>query len=114
VRTDAPTARGLRDRPLGKAAILVAVLLAAFLVTKSCGSRETEISKEEAVEIARGKIDYEPDRVMTRFVPRGIKSRPNWAVSLATLRDDGRLERVTVVVVDGETGQVVETRIQTG
>ena len=111
MRTDAPTARGLRDRPLGKAAILVAVLLAAFLVTKSCGSREAEISQEEAVEIARSKIDYEPERVMTRFVPRGIKSRPSWAVSLATLDESGQIERVTVVVVDGKTGQVVEIRI---
>ena len=109
--TDAQPARGLRDRPLGKAAILLAVLLAAFLVTKSCGSRETEISQEEAVEIARAKIDYEPERVMTRFVPRGIKSRPSWAVSLATLDSDGRIERVTVVVVDGKTGQVVEIRV---
>ena len=114
MHTDAPSTPGLRDRPLGKAAILVAVLVAAFLVTKSCGSRETEISKEEAVEIARAKIDYEPDRVMTRFVPRGIHSRPNWAVSLATEGDDGRLDRVTVIVVDGETGQIVETRIQSG
>ncbi len=114
MHTDAPSARGLRDRPLGKAAILVAVLVAAFIVMQSCGSRESEISKEEAVEIARGKIEYEPDRVMTRFVPRGVHSRPNWAVSLSTLGADGSLERITVVVVDGRTGEVVETRVQGG
>lgn len=114
MRTDAPTARGLRDSPLGKAAILVAVLLVALLVARSCGSRETEISKEEAVEIARGEIDYEPDRVMTRFVPRGADSRPNWAVSLSIVGEGGRLERITVVVVDGRTGEVVETRVQRG
>jgi hypothetical protein len=114
VRTDAPTARGLRDSPLGKAAILVAVLLAALLVARSCGSRESEISKEEAVEIARAEIDYEPDRVMTRFVPRGIDSRPSWAVSLSTVGEAGALDRITVVVVDGRTGQVVETRVQRG
>jgi hypothetical protein len=44
-------------------------------------------------------------------VPRGIKSRPSWAVSLATLDESGRIERVTVVVVDGQTGQVVEIRV---
>ncbi len=112
MHTDAPTARGLRDSPLAKAAILVAVLLAALLVARSCGSRETEISKEEAVEIARAEIDYEPDRVMTRFVPRGVDSRPNWAVSLSTVGEAGTLDRITVVVVDGQSGDVVETRIQ--
>jgi hypothetical protein len=114
LRTDAPTARTLRDSPLGKAAILIAVLLAALLVARSCGSRETEVSKEEAVEIARSVVDYEPDRVMTRFVPRGADSRPNWAVSLSTVGEGGRLERITVVVVDGRTGEVVETRVQRG
>ncbi len=108
--TDAGTRRGLRDSALGKAAILIAVLLAAFLATQSCASRDTEISKEEAVEIARKEVDFQPDRVMTRFVPRGIDSRPSWAVSLSTTDAAGRLERVTVVVVDGRTGEIVEKR----
>ncbi len=51
---------------------------------------------------------------MTRFVPRGIRSRPSWAVSLATVNEVGELDRVTVIVVDGETGDVVETRVQRG
>ena len=112
--TDAPKARGLRDSPLGKAAILAVVLLAAFAVARSCGSRDTEVSKEEAAEIARREIDYEPDRVLTRFVPRGIHSRPAWAVSLSTVAASGELDRVTVVVVDGHTGRVVEIRRQRG
>ena len=86
------------------------VLALAFAATRGCASRETEVSKEEAVEIARAEIGYEPDRVMTRFVARGIESRPSWAVSLATLREDGTFERVTVVVVDGRTGDVVDVK----
>ena len=108
--TGAGTRRALRDTPLGKAALLVAVLLAAMLVARSCASRDTQVSKDEAVEIARAEVDYEPDRVMTRFVPRGIRSRPSWAVSLSTVTAAGRLDEVTVVVVDGRTGEVVEIR----
>lgn len=104
------TRRALRESAWGKAAMLVAVLAAALLASRTCASREAEISKEEAVEIARGEVDYEPDRVMTRFVPRGIKSRPNWAVSLATVDASGTMDRITVVVVDGRTGDVVEIR----
>jgi hypothetical protein len=90
------------------------VLVAAGLVAQNCGSRETEVSKEDAVVIAKREIDYEPERVLTRFVPRGFQSRPSWAVSLATLDSRGDVERVTVVVVDGVTGDVVEIRRQGG
>ena len=111
-RTSGEPRRDLRDSALGKALLLVGVLTLAFVATRSCASRDTEVSKEEAVEIARDEIDYEPDRVMTRFLPRGIQSRPSWAVSLATVAADGSLERVTVVVVDGRTGDVVDVAKQ--
>jgi len=103
-----PERRALRDRPLGKAAILVAVLVAAFLVSRSCGSSETQISKERATEIARGVIDYEPDRVQVRYLKRGFQSQGFWAVSLSTLNAVGSDDKTTVVVVDGQTGDVVE------
>jgi hypothetical protein len=111
LHTVAGRARGLRDSPLGKVALLVAVLALAYVASQSCASRETEITKEEAVEIARNEVDFEPDRVMTRFIPRGIRSRPNWAVSLSTLGAAGQLERATVIVIDGRTGDIVEKRV---
>jgi hypothetical protein len=108
--TDTGSARGLRDRPLGKVALLLAVLLLAFLASRSCASRDKEVSQDEAVEIAREEVDFEPDRVGVRFVPRGIPSQPFWAVSLSTEDTEGRLERVTVVVVDARTGEIEEIR----
>ena len=110
--TDAGSARGrsLRDRPVFRLAALLLVLLAAFLVSRSCGSRDTEISQEEAIEIARDEIDYEPNRVGVRFLPQGFQSRPSWAVSLSTENAEGELTRVTVVVVDGRTGEILEVR----
>ena len=110
--TDAGSERGrsLRDRPLFRVAVLALVLLLAFVASRSCASRDTEISQEEAVEIARDQIDYEPDRVGVRFLPQGFQSRPSWAVSLSTENAQGELTRVTVVVVDGETGEILEVR----
>ena len=110
--TNAEEARALRDRPLGRALILLAVLVAAVLVARSCASRDTEVTKEEATEIARRETDYRPERVMTRFIPRGVKSHPSWAVSLSTVDSAGELDRITVVVVDGRTGEVLEIRRQ--
>lgn len=110
--TDAGNERGrsLRDRPLFRVAALALVLLVAFLASRSCASRDTEISQDEAVEIAREEVDFEPDRVGVRFLPQGFQSRPSWAVSLSTVDDEGALTRVTVVVVDGRTGEIIEVR----
>jgi hypothetical protein len=86
--------------------MLVAVLVLAVVAAKSCASRDTEVSSDEAVEIAREEIDYAPDRVMVRFTPRGVNSRPYWAVSLSTVDAAGNLELVTVVLVNARTGDV--------
>lgn len=112
--TAAGTARGLRDRPLGKIAILVAVLLAAFLVSRSCGATETTVSKDEAIAIAKRQIDYTPDRVQIRLLKRGLQQSEFWAVSLATVNPDKSLGRVTVVVLSARTGEVNEIRANSG
>jgi hypothetical protein len=90
--------------------MLVGILLIAVVAAKTCASRDTEVSSEEATEIAREAIDFEPDQVMVRFIPQGVQSRPNWAVSLSTMAADGSLENVTVVVVNAETGDIEEIR----
>ncbi len=102
---DAGARRALRDTPLGKAAVLLAVLAAALLVARSCGSSEPRVTKEEAVEIARREIDFRPDGVQVRNAPRTLQGRRVWAVSLYTGTAE-QPERVTVVEVDAETGRV--------
>jgi hypothetical protein len=104
--------RPFRDRPLGRIAILVVVLVVALLAARTCASRDTGIDQDEAIEIARQEVDFEPERTMVRFVPRGVDSRPFWAVSLSLLGDDGNPELITVVLVDGTTGEVEEIRRQ--
>lgn len=111
--TDAPAKRPLRDSPLGKVGLLLLVLAAAFLVARTCGNTQPrEVSQDDAIEIAREQVDYEPDRVMTRVVRRGVPARSFWAVSLQTLDADGSIDRLAVVIVDGTTGEVAEIRRQ--
>jgi hypothetical protein len=102
--------RPLRDRPIVRVLVLLVVLALAFVATKSCASRDTNVDSDEAIEIARQEIDYEPERVMVRFTPRGFDSRPFWSVSLSKLDDDGRLEQVTVVLVNARTGDVEQVQ----
>jgi hypothetical protein len=97
---------GRRELPPRRTVIaLIAILLvAAFLVSRSCQKREAGIGKERAVEIAREQIDYEPQRVAVRFMRRGIPSRGYWAVSLPGTDPP----RLTTVVINASSGKVVE------
>jgi hypothetical protein len=93
---------------------VVAVLVAAFLFTRSCGADDVRISDDRAIAIARKEIDYTPDTVQVRLIRRGIQARPFWAVSLSTVGPDDRPERITVVVVDARTEAVAEVRTSRG
>jgi hypothetical protein len=104
--------RPFRDRPLGRIVILAVVLAIAFVAAKSCASRDTEVGQDEAIEIARSEVDFEPERTMVRFTPRGVDSRPFWAVSFSLLDADGQPERITVVLVNARTGEIEEIRRQ--
>jgi hypothetical protein len=105
--TDAVPRPALRDRPLGKALALLAVLVFAFFVARSCGSSQGAISKEEAIEIARAEITYEPEGIQVRNVARGIPQRRVWAVSLYVGRPT-RPEKTTLVEINTETGEVLK------
>jgi hypothetical protein len=107
--TGADPKPALRDRPLGKALAFLGVLVAAFLVARSCGSAQGEISKEEALDIAREEVAFEPAGTQIRSVPKGIPQRRVWAVSFYT-GEATAPERVTVVQVDSETGEVVDVQ----
>jgi hypothetical protein len=104
----AGTARGLRDRPIGKIAIVAAVLLAAVLVSKSCGKTEAKVTQNEAIAIAKRQVDYEPDcRPLVRLLKQGLQSHETWVVSLPKVSGPDTL-LVTLVRLDADTGAVLE------
>lgn len=89
--------------------MLAVVLVAALLVARTCGSSEPTVSQEEAIEIAKRQVDFDPREVQIRNVPRGIEGRRSWAVSLYT----GTIARpgtCRVVEVDARSGQVNQVR----
>ena len=106
--TNAGRGRGLRDRPLGRIALLVAVLTFSFLVAQTCGSSQPDVSADEAVEIARAEIDFEAPEYQIRNVPRGFERRA-WIVDLytGTPRYPGRCSQVEI---DAESGDVITVR----
>jgi hypothetical protein len=103
---DAGTRRGLRDSLAGKLVLLAAVLLLAYLVARTCGSSAPEVSQEEAIEIAKGEVDFEPNHVQIRNVPRGIEGQRSWMVSLYTgTPTDPQVCRI--VEIEANSGDVV-------
>jgi hypothetical protein len=103
--------RGLRDRPLGRVAILAAILLAAVIVARSCGETAADVPKEEAVEIAKREVDFEPTDYQIRLIKQGVQSREIWLVGLERRGTDDRLLNATSVLVDANTGEVVDVEV---
>ena len=102
---DAGIRRGLRDSPLGKVAILLAVLAAAYLVARTCGSTDPDVSQAKAIEIAKAEIDFEPRQIQVRNLPTGVEGQRAWMVSLYT-GTPSNPQVCRLVEVDAESGKV--------
>jgi hypothetical protein len=86
---------------------VAALLVAIFLVSRGCQSAGIELTKDEAIAVARTEADFKPDLEVVRLVRRGVQFKPHWAVSLSRKDAQGRRTDVIVVIVDAETGAVV-------
>jgi hypothetical protein len=91
------------------------VLLLALLAARTCASADRNISAEEAVELAREEVSFEPcpeiQCAQRRFVQRGIPPRAFWGVVFADEIDaDGEPTRVESFLVDASTGEVTKVR----
>jgi hypothetical protein len=87
---------------------MAALLAVGFLLVHVAERGGRKISKDEAVAIARTKIDFEPTGYQIRFLRRGIPPRGYWITSLYIRKQSGGYSRVTVVVIDAASGAVTE------
>jgi hypothetical protein len=105
-KTEPKPRRDLRDHPLFRVAILVALLLVAFLLTKSCARQQNAVSQDEAVAIARKEVDFEPDRYQVKYLPQGVPPVYYWGVNFQKLGSQGQVLETEVVLVNATTGEV--------
>jgi peptidase YpeB-like protein len=89
---------------------MAGLLILALVLTRGLGRTGHDVSKDDAVKIARARVDFKPDGYNIRFIRRGIPPRPFWVVSFWIRRATGGYSRITVVLVDANTGRVTEVR----
>jgi hypothetical protein len=96
---------------LGRILLLAVVLVVALLVAQTCGSANQNVSKEEAIEIAKETATFQPcaapQCVRIRYVQRGIPVRGFWLVGLTDTIDAEDESAVTMnFLIDVMTGDV--------
>jgi hypothetical protein len=84
----------------------VGVLVAAFVVSRSCQRTFVRVTEDQAVAIGQRKVDFRPEGHTIRLVQRGVPPRRYWAVSYWIRKPGGDYRKVTVVLVDANTGKV--------
>lgn len=93
-----------------KAFIALGVLLLMLGVSgRLQASSDVSLERDQAIEIAREYLDFEPVNEDARLVRQGFSLVPVWAVSFSIPEDDTTREfkRLTTVEINAETGDVI-------
>jgi hypothetical protein len=89
---------------------MVALVAIGLVVTRVLHRGGAQVSEERAVEAARPYAGFTPEGHNIRLVRQGIPPRPVWAISFWIKNDAGDPTRVTVVLVNADTGDVTEVK----
>jgi hypothetical protein len=89
---------------------MVALVAIGLLLTRVLDQGGAKVSEERAVAVARPYAGFTPEGHNIRLVRRGIPPRPFWAVSFWIKDASGDPTRVTLVLVNADTGDVTEVK----
>lgn len=96
-----------------RVAVIVAVLVLAFVAAQTCQQSQIRYTKEQAIATAKQRIDFTPDRTQIRLIRQGITSEPFWFVSLSIAGErEDEFRRLALVKIDANSGKVDEVRQQ--
>jgi hypothetical protein len=110
--TERPGRPALPGRPRWMAVAFIAgVLLVALVATRACQERDIRIDDDQARATALEAIDFEPEKTSTRFVRRGVRSHPYYAISFSRGAEGQPGARLVTVLVDARGGDVEEVNV---
>lgn len=101
-------ARRPKRSPLVVAAFIGAILLLAFVASRTLQRNGQKVNQDEAVALAEKAAGIDADQEVVRFVRSGVQGRSHWAVSLSELQPDGRMKLQATLLIDATNGQVVQ------
>ena len=85
------------------------MLVAAFVVAQTCQKDQVRVSKEQAIQTARERVSFNPERTQVRLLRQGLNSKPFWIVSLSIPGEkENTFRRLATVRIDANTGKVAE------
>ena len=98
-----------------RVAVIVGVLVLAFVVAQTCQQSQIRVTKEQAIATATEQVDFTPRRTQIRLLRQGITSEPFWVVSLSVAGEPGdqnEFSELAIVRIDANSGKVEDVRIQ--
>lgn len=96
-----------------RVAVIVAVLVLAFVAAQTCQKSQVRLNKEQAIAKAEDQIDFTPRQTQIRLLRQGVPSRPFWIVSLSRPgKTEGTFSALAVVRIDANTGKVETVKQQ--
>jgi len=93
-----------------RVAVIAAVLVLAFFVSRSCQQSQIRITKEQAIATAEREVDFRPRETQVRLLRQGLTRQPFWIVSLSIPRGESEdtFSALALVRIDANTGKVEE------
>ena len=89
---------------------MAALIVVGLLLTRLPGHGKPRISEEKAISIASSQVEFTPQGHNIRLVRRGIPPRAFWAVSFWIRNSTGGYSKVTLVLINADTGRIDEVR----
>ncbi len=92
-------------------ALVGALLVLTFFVSRGCQNSQIKVTQEEAVATATEQVDFTPETSQVRMLRQGLDRRPFWIVSLSIPgKAEGTFSSLALVRIDATTGEVVEVK----
>ena len=94
-----------------RVAVIVGVLVLAFIAAQTCQKSSIRLNKDQAIAKATRQVDFTPKRTQIRLLRQGVPSKPFWIVSLSRPgKRPGTFSELAVVRIDANNGKIASVR----
>jgi hypothetical protein len=93
-------------------AVIGALLVVAFFVSRGCQQSQVRITEEQAIATAERQVDFKSENTQIRLLRQGLNSKPFWIVSLSVPGGEGEntYSHLALVRIDANTGEIAEVQ----